>query len=282
MGFINNKNIQAMIIVGKTETKCIEKALEFLPNNPIVAYANEYDISDNFSIPPSRGILIKEANYKPNVDLIIQSISEYTGQIVLTSSNQKDVPKKLFNMLKLKRATGSDESLKGIAPRSNPPVDYGLDIFKLLFQFCKSSDREEVLKQLNLNLLPHQKSLFVTWLSNNMNTEKLLFIDSNVKYQWSNNYFNELLAYSFDGRLSGRVNMPKRSQKSEMPSICRKLKLRFEEQHLLDKLLEDDDFVKYAKTKLDNRQCRLLGLGEKRVRKEKKKKENITTLDRWL
>ena len=61
-----------------------------------------------------------------------------------------------------------------------------------------------------------------------------------------------------------------------------KLKLRFEEQHLLDKLLEDDDFVKYAKTKLDNRQCRLLGLGEKRVRKEKKKKENITTLDRWL
>jgi hypothetical protein len=262
MGFINNKNIQAMIVVGKNETKCIEKALEFLPNNPIVVYANEYDISDNFSIPPSRGILIKEANYKPNVDLIIQSISEYTGQIVLTSSNQKDVPKKLFNMLKLKRATGSDESLKGIAPRSNPPVDYDLDIFKLLFQFCKSSDREEVLKQLNLNLLPHQKSLFVTWLSNN--------------------YFNELLAYSFDGRLSGRVNMPKKSQKSEMPSICRKLKLRFEEQHLLDKLLEDDDFVKYAKTKLDNRQCRLLGLGEKRVRKEKKKKENITTLDRWL
>ncbi len=283
MGLINNNNERPIIIVGKSEKKCMEKALELLTNNPIVKYANEYDIEDNYSIPISRGILIKEANYKPKVDLIIQTLSEYRGKVVLLSSNQKDVPKSLFNMLKLKRASGEDFStIEEIAPRSNPPIQYDLDIFKLLMDYCKNSNREEVLTKLDFNLKGRQQSLFLTWLSKNIKTDELIFIDSKVKYQWDNSYFNELLAYAHDGKLVGRLNMPKKSVRTELPTICRKLKLRTEEQHLLKLLLEDSEFQTYAKNKLNNKQYRILGLGERTQRRVIAPKEEVVTLDRWL
>tara|TARA_R110002020_G_C16142101_1_gene761963 strand:- start:80 stop:931 length:852 start_codon:yes stop_codon:yes gene_type:complete len=283
MGLINNNNERPIIIVGKSEKKCMEKALEFLPNNPIVKYANEYDIEDNYSLPISRGILIKEANYKPKADLIINTLTEYRGKVALISSNQKDVPKSLFNMLKLKRAIGEDYStIEEIAPRSDPPISYDLDIFKLLMDYCKNSNREEVLTKLNYNLKSNQQSIFLTWLSKNIKTDELIFIDSKVKYQWDSSYFNELLAYAHDGKLAGRLNMPKRNARTELPTICRKLKLRMEEQHLLKLLLEDLDFQLYAKTKLTNKQYRILGLGEKSQRRIKAPKEEVITLDRWL
>ena len=283
MGLINNNNERPIIIVGKSEKKCMEKALEFLPNNPIIKYANEYDIEDNYSLPISRGILIKEANYKPKTDLIINTLSEYRGKVVLLSSNQKDVPKSLFNMLKLKRASGEDFStIEEIAPRSDLPISYDLDVFKLLMDYCKNSNREEVLTKLNYNLKGNQQSMFLVWLSKNIKTDELIFIDSKVKYQWDNSYFNELLAFAHDGKLVGRLNMPKRSVKSELPAICRKLNLRTEEQYLLKLLLEDSNFQAYAKTKLTYKQYRMFGLGEKSQRKIKASKEDIVTLDRWL
>jgi len=283
MGLINNNNERPIIIVGKSEKKCMEKALEFLPNNPIIKYANEYDIEDNFSLPISRGILIKEANYKPKTDLIINTLTEYRGKVALLSSNQKDVPKSLFNMLKLKRAIGEDFStIEEVAPRSDPPILYDLDIFKLLMDYCKNSNREEVLTKLKYNLKSNQQSLFLTWLSKNIKTEELIFIDSKVKYQWDISYFNELLAFAHDGKLVGRLNMPKRNVKSEMPTICRKLNLRAEEQHLLKLLLEDSEFQAYAKTKLNNKQYRILGLGERTQRRVMPSKEEVITLDRWF
>jgi len=283
MGLINNNNERPIIIVGKSEKKCMEKALEFLPNNPIIKYANEYDIEDNFSLPISRGILIKEANYKPKTDLIINTLTEYRGKVALLSSNQKDVPKSLFNMLKLKRAIGEDFStIEEVAPRSDPPILYDLDIFKLLMDYCKNSNREEVLTKLKYNLKSNQQSLFLTWLSKNIKTEELIFIDSKVKYQWDSSYFNELLAFAHDGKLVGRLNMPKRNVKSEIPTICRKLNLRAEEQHLLKLLLEDSEFQAYAKTKLNNKQYRILGLGERTKRRVIPPKEEIVTLDRWF
>ena len=122
----------------------------------------------------------------------------------------------------------------------------------------------------------------MTWLSKNIKTDELIFIDSKVKYQWDNSYFNELLAYAHDGKLVGRLNMPKKSVRTELPTICRKLKLRTEEQHLLKLLLEDSDFQTYAKTKLNNKQYRILGLGERTQRRVIAPKEEVVTLDRWL
>jgi len=64
------------------------------------------------------------------------------------------------------------------------------------------------------------------------------------------------------------LSFDKKYPKSDLPSICRKLGLKKRESYLLDGLLEDPDFVSYAKTVLDNKQCRVLKLGEKRRRKK--------------
>ena len=71
---MNNKN-RAIIIVGKEGTDKITKAKEYTSDNPIIVYANEYDIEDNLSIPADVGIIIRECNYKPNIDLIRKIIS---------------------------------------------------------------------------------------------------------------------------------------------------------------------------------------------------------------
>ncbi len=105
MSLINMKNQnRTVIIVGKDGTDKLEKARKLVSEDPIIMYANEYDIEDNHSIPADRGIIIRECNYKPNVEAIRKTILEYKGQVVLTSINQKDVPKKLFGMCKLKQS----------------------------------------------------------------------------------------------------------------------------------------------------------------------------------
>ena len=143
------------IYVGKTGTGKTTKALECLPPNPIIRYANEYDIEDNFSIPKDRGILIEEAHYKPNVDLIIKTILEYKGTIVLTSINQKDVPKKLYDMCKLKRAGTINHAqikLKESGCINTEDIDSGLEknIFEMINIYLRSKDRDKVAEMLNV------------------------------------------------------------------------------------------------------------------------------------
>ena len=70
-----------LIVVGKPGTGKTTKALNLLPPNPIIKYADEYDIDDNFSIPIESGILIEEVHYKPKVDLIVKTLLEYKGKI---------------------------------------------------------------------------------------------------------------------------------------------------------------------------------------------------------
>jgi len=75
--------------------------------------------------------------------------------------------------------------------------------------------------------------------------------------------------------------MPKRRAYSQIPKICRKLKLKPSEVHLLKDLLKDEAFKEYAKSKLDNAECRILKLGEK---KRKKKTDVIipqSSLEQW-
>jgi Cdc6-like AAA superfamily ATPase len=73
---INTNTNRPILIVGKSGTGKTTKALEMF-DNPIIKYANEYDIEDNFSIPKDRGILIEDVHYKSNVDLIVQTIIQY-------------------------------------------------------------------------------------------------------------------------------------------------------------------------------------------------------------
>ena len=69
MIMINIKTTERpLIVVGKPGTGKTTKALNFLPPNPIIKYADEYDIDDNFSIPRETGILIEEVHYKTQSD----------------------------------------------------------------------------------------------------------------------------------------------------------------------------------------------------------------------
>ncbi len=286
MSLIKMKNKQRpIIIVGKSNKNCIDKALGLLSNsdNPIVRYADEYDIEDNYSLPRNRGLIIREVNIKPKTDLIIKSILEYRGTVILTSSNQKDVPKSILKLVKLTRATSDSEDIlkiKEISPRSNPPKEYDLDIFKIMMDYLKNPDREDVLEILKIN--KPSDSQLLSWLGQNVHPNKLMYIDSEVKRKWSSDYFYELLAYSHEGKTYGKLVMPKRRPQNEMRDICRRLKLKREQQHLLKHLLEDDEFRNYAKSRLDNRQCRLLKLGEKKKVKIKQPTVVTTKLDKWL
>lgn len=278
-----NQVPRPILIVGKPGTGKTEKALGLLSDNPIVQFANEYDIEDNYSLPRSRGILIEEAHYKANLGLIIQTLLEYKGQIVLTSLNQKDVPKALFNMCKLTRSGKTSklkERLLVLAPSAGEPKQYELDVFSIMMEYMKNPNREEVLEIFKINHPPDIQIL--SWLAVNVHPNKLSFIDSNVKRQWPIDYFYELLAYSHEGRVHRRIKIPKRRAYSGMNTICRKLGLKPREYYNLPFLLQNEEFKENAKKKLNHKECRFLKLGEK---KRKKKTDPIIVevgLDRWL
>ena len=66
---LNMNRERTTIIIGKTGTGKTTKALELFDGEPLVKYANEYNIDDNYSIPLDKGILIEECHYKPNINI---------------------------------------------------------------------------------------------------------------------------------------------------------------------------------------------------------------------
>jgi len=271
-----------IIIVGQAVTEKLDKALTFVSDNPIIKYANEYDITDNYSIPIETGIIIREANYKPNTDLVRKTILEYKGQVVLLSDNQKDVPKSIYNLCKLKRATKKTYSdyLKEIAPRASSPKKYDIDIYPMVGEYLKNADREEISEMLKDN--KPSDTQFLSWLTPNLHPNKLAYIDFAVKRKLSNDYFYEMLAYVHDGRMYRKLVMPTRNSYSVVPKICRKLKLKKSDAHLLKSLLQDEEFLEYAKTKLDNTECKVLGIGNKKRKKRYAPIKPKQSLGAWL
>lgn len=271
-----------IIIVGQAVTEKLEKALIFVSDNPIIKYANEYDITDNYSIPIETGIIIREANYKPNTDLVRKTILEYKGQVVLLSDNQKDVPKSIYNLCKLKRATKKTyaDYLKEIAPRASAPKKYDIDIYPMVGEYLKNADREEISEMLKNN--KPSDTQFLSWLTPNLHPNKLAYIDFAVKRKLSNDYFYEMLAYVHDGRMYRKLVMPTRNSYSVVPKICRKLKLKKSDAHLLKSLLQDEEFLEYAKTKLDNTECKVLGIGNKKRKKRYAPIKPKQSLGAWL
>lgn len=279
---MSTKKNRPIIIVGKAGTGKTTMALELL-DNPIVQYANEYNLVDNYSIPQDKGILIEEANYKPNTDLILNTLRQYSGQVVLTSMNQKDVPKTIMNFCKLKRAgtkKWSQEKIKEIAPNAYDAKEFELDIFSMLRDYLKNPNRDEVALKLKFNKPSDFQIL--SWLSANISPNKISYVDSQVKRRWSQDYFYELLAYSHDG--SGYVGMeiPKRKARSKMSDVCWRLGLKKHDEYLIEQLLQDKKFASYAKKKLNNSECRLLRLGEKSRRKKSDPITPDIKLTRWF
>ena len=286
MSLLNMKTNRPIIIVGKAGTGKTTQALKLLEEydsiKPIIKYANEFDIEDNYSIDINRGILIEEVNYKPQSDLILNTLRQYKGLIILTSLNQKDVPKTIMGFCKLKRAGTRkylQESITNIAPNSDSPKEYNLDIFSLLREYLKDEDRDAIAIKLKMN--KPSDFQFMSWLSSNVHPNKIAYIDAKVKRKWSQNYFYELLAFAHNGRGSRGIQMPERNPKQQITTIAKKLGLSPEQGNLVKQLIKDEIFMKNAKRKLNNSDCRLLGIGGI----PRKKKTDIVipqaSLDRW-
>ncbi len=282
MSLINMKNQnRTVIIVGKDGTDKLEKARKLVSEDPIIMYANEYDIEDNHSIPAERGIIIRECNYKPNVEAIRKTILEYKGQVVLTSINQKDVPKKLFGMCKLNRATKKSlfDEIKEIAPRSDEPYNYDVDIFTMVGDYLRNPDREVIMNQLKVS--EPADIQFISWLAPNLHPNKLMFLDAKVKRRWSKSYFYEMLAYAHDGRMHRKMTPPQRKAYSSIPKILRKLKMRPFQKYLLKDLLKNDGFKEYCRNTLSTTDLRLLKLSKERKTK-RTPVQPVATLSKWL
>jgi len=279
---MNRNTKRPLIYVGKSGTGKTTKALEGLPNNPIIRYANEYDIEDNFSIPVDRGILIEEAHHKPNVDLIIQTLLEYKGTIVLTSINQKDVPKKLYDMCKLKRAGSINHAqikLKENGCVNTEEIDTGLDknIFEMINIYLRSKDRDKVADMLKHNK-PYDEML-LTWVMTSLNSGKIALIDAKVKRRWSSDYLYELIAYAHSGAPIS-FSPPRRKAYDRRPLICRKIGLRATDYDLLELLKQDNEFQNYVYSKLSPVDRTAAGIKKQIV--SKKKEEKTVTLEDYL
>ena len=257
-----------IIITGKTGTGKTTKAKEILPN-ALVLFANELEIDAN-SLNVENGLIIEDIHYNAQKDMVLNIIRRYRGKLVMTSLNEKSIPKEIKALCKIKRAGAKQylfESIQEIAPRSEEPFSLQKDTFSLVNYFLKESDRDMVCKVLKIN--KPSDTQILTWLSVNSNPNKLLFIDGRVRRRWSQDYFYEMLAYAYDGRFYGRLNMPIRKQYSKIPSLLRRLGIKNGDKRIFRQLIKDEKFVSFAKSKLNNSECRLLGLGEKRVRKSK-------------
>jgi hypothetical protein len=271
MALTTIENKKPTIIVGKAGTGKSTQARQILPN-AIVLYADEMNIRDVLSFPLELGIIIEDVHYKPKTDEILNVLRKYRGTIVLTSINQKSIPNEIKNMVKIKRAgkiNYRQERFAELAPRSQEPNNLERDVFSLVLDYLRESDREQVLELIEFNNPPDVQ--IISWLAENIHPNRLLFIDTVVKRRWPPRYFKEMLAYSHSGKTFTRPRMPQRRTYSKVPSLCRRLGLKGSDERILRQLLKDEAFSNFAKTKLNNSECRLLGLGEKRKRKPKKK-----------
>jgi|TARA_R100000084_G_scaffold108870_1_gene72876 hypothetical protein len=258
-------NIRTILITGKIGTGKSTKAKTFV-ENPIVLYANDIDF-DVGAFPVENGIIIEDVHYKPDKSAILDIIRKYKGQVVLTSINQKSVPKEIFSMCKVKRAGSNNylkEQIKELAPHSVSPVTWERDTYSLVYDYLKETDRELVRNLLLFN--KPSDTQIISWLAENMHPNRLIFVDGVVKRRWSQRYFYEMLAYAHEGNLVGRLNMPTRRKYSKVPSLSRRLKVKNPD--VLKQLLMDEDFKEWAKKKLNNAECRILKIGEKRRRKK--------------
>ena len=281
MGLTNMNRNRPIIITGKTGTGKTTKAKEMLPD-ALVIFSDELEIDSN-SINVENGLIIEDIHYNSDKERLLNIIRRYRGKLVMTSLNEKDIPKEVKPLCQIKRAGTKNhllESIKELAPRSEEPFSSKMATFSLVNFFLKESDREEVCRVLKIN--KPSDTQILNWLCVNSNPNKLLFIDGRVRRRWSQDYFYEMLAYAYDGRFYGRLNMPTRKQYSKVPSLLRRLGIKNADKRVFKQLIQDENFVKFAKSKLNNSECRLMNLGEKRVRKTKPVKKKQVSLGDYL
>lgn len=237
------------------------KATEELKGRPFVVFqANDIRLDDVYSYPKNHGILIEEVNYKPQKEKILE-ILHALEHVVLTSLNEKDVPKPIMNLCIRKRCGSSvdyrQRVIKNIAPNSEQIIDLDKSIYDLTYEYLCNGNRKQVLDMVKHNKPPDIQLL--SWIQPNVDVRCISFAD-NVMRKWSIDYFYEILVYSWDGSNKGRLSFPNRNSYSPVPKICNKLGLKTKDSYLVKSLLMDEEYKNWAISKLDKEECKLLGL----------------------
>ena len=269
MGLTNINNNKTILITGKNGTGKSTLALEMMPNATIM-FADSIP-NNALSIPINNGIIIEDVHYNADKSAILNLIRRYRGDIVLTSINEKSVPKEIKNKCKIKRAGKTNylrDSIQEIAPRSDEPFSYEMDMFSLCSIFLRETDRDKVKDMLLIN--EPSDIQILSWLVENVHPNTLSFIDGQVKRRWNKKYFYELLAYSSTGNNFGRVSFPKRGTYDKKRNLLKRIGIQNGDIRIFNQLKHDEEFISYVRKKLNNENCRLLGI--KDIKKERKKK----------
>tara|TARA_B110000495_G_C23019897_1_gene604854 strand:+ start:1074 stop:1904 length:831 start_codon:yes stop_codon:yes gene_type:complete len=255
---------KAVIFVGGNGCGKTTMALKEMGNRPYVIYqANDIRIDDVYSYPKNHGIIIEDVHHKPQKDKLIQLLCS-ANNIVLTSINEKSVPKAIMNLCVRKRMGQKDlrqVNMKTIAPNCNSIMKYEMSMYDINMQFLKNSNRKEVVELIKYNK-PADLQL-LSWVQPNVNINCIIRAD-NIMRRWRIDYFYEILSYSYEGNHKGRVEFPKRNAYSPVPKICNKLGLKGKDSYLVKLLLEDDAYKEWATSVLDNDECKILGLTKPR------------------
>ena len=255
------------ILVGGYGSGKTTKAIELMGNRPYVRYqANDIQIEDVYSYPRHHGVIVEDVHYKPDKDKILDLIL-INSNVVLTSLNEKDVPKTIMNMCTRKRLGRKDyrqNKIKELAPNSESIKEIDKSIFDLNMEILKNKERDYVLR-----LLKHNKPSdmqILSWVAPNVDVNHITFVDS-IMRKWSIDYFYELLTYSLSGYHGGRPKFAKRYSYSPVPKIMSKLNLKTKDSYLVKSLLNNNEYKEWATKKLNSDECKILNL--KKPRKQR-------------
>lgn|GEM_PF-6295438 len=252
------------LLVGGNGAGKTRRAKQILGSRPFVVMdASDITIDDIYSYPKNHGILIEDVHYKPETKKIINILTIHKF-VVLTSINEKDVPKSIMNMCVRKRMGQTDnrqEYIKLDAPNCSKPLKYDKSVYDLNIEYLKNKDRHEVLSYMKYNDPSDMQIL--SWVAPNIDVRKIAFSDQ-IMRRWSKDYFREIFVFSWNGNHHGRVNFPQRNSYSPVPKICHKLGLKEKDAYLVKAYLKNPEWKAWAISKLDAEECKILGLKKPR------------------
>ena len=250
---------------GKTTT-----AINLMGNRPYkIVYANELNNFDIYSYPKKYGLIIEEIEFKPDTKKLLEIIDVKGDNLIITSLNEKEIPNSILNKCVKMRLGTIDNRQKSItnAPNRNIINCVEMNIRDLTLEWLRNTNRDEVQK-----LLKHNKPSAIqilSWIEPNVDTGVISLADS-IKWEWNRNYFYEILSYGYEGNYRGQLKFNKRRTFSPLPKICEKLGLKYSDSYLVKSLIMNDEYREYAISKLDSKECKILG-----IKKPRKKRESV-------
>ena len=257
-------NVKKKIFCGGSGSGKTLLAIKELGKRPFITMsACNITLDDVYSYPKNQGVLIEEVNYKPQKEKILKILLSL-DYVVLTSLNEKDVPKSIMNLCTRKRCGQQDkrqQKIRVIAPNAEVIKKYEKSVYELTYEYLKNPNRDEVVEYMKFNKPADLQIL--SWVQPNVNINKIVKADE-IMRMWSMDYFYEILTYASDGNHIGKLQFPKRNSYSPVTKICGKIGLKKKDAHLVKLLLQDNEYKSWATKVLNSDECKILGLKKPR------------------